>query len=399
MAIKISKNAGALSPSLTLALTAKAKAMKAEGIDVIGFGAGEPDFDTPDFVKQAAIEDLRNGVTKYTPVKGTPGLLQAIAETLDRDYGLSYDPATEIIVSCGGKHTLFNIMFAIVDPGDEVIIPAPYWLTYPQQVRAFGGNPVIVDCPVEQGFKLRPEQLSAAINGKTKALLLNSPSNPTGAVYTKEELLALGEVLKDHPDVVIISDDLYMKLVYEPAEFHCLLTLMPELRDRFIIVNGLSKAYSMTGWRLGWMAAPAPLVKAAASLQGQSTSNPTSFTQRGAAMALTSDHAFLTEWKAQFESRRNLIVEKLNALPGVSCDPAPHGAFYAFPDVSGTYGKSYQGREVTDSMSFTEALLETANVSVVPGVAFGADNCVRLSYATSEQQIETGLQRIADFLN
>lgn len=395
--MKVSRKAAAISPSLTLALTAKAKAMRAEGIDVISFGAGEPDFDTPDFVKQAAIEDINNGVTKYTPVPGTPDLRQAIVETLGRDYGLTYE-AAQVIVSVGGKHTLFNLFFVLLDEGDEVIIPSPFWLSYPEQVKACGGAPVIVNCPPEAGFKLTPSQLRAAITPRTRAVILNSPSNPTGAVYSRDEIAALSAVLLDHPEVAIVSDDLYQKLVYPGAEFHSIAVVEPKLRDRTVIVNGLSKAYSMTGWRLGWCAGPANVVKAMSALQGQSTSNPVSFTQRAAAIALRSDHSFLVDWLATFNRRRKKIVDGLNALKGVSCDPAPMGAFYAFPDVSATYGMEIEGRRITDSITFAEAFLEVANVSVVPGVAFGEDRCVRLSYATSDENIERGLERLAKYL-
>lgn len=394
--MKITNRAAVLSPSLTLALTAKAKAMKAEGIDVVGFGAGEPDFDTPDFIKEVAIEDLKAGVTKYTPARGGVDLIKSVVETLARDYQLDYEP-NQIVVSCGGKHSLFNLMFVLIQAGDEVIIPGPYWLTYPEQIAACDGKSVIVDCGPDQNFKLTADQLAKAITPKTKLLILNSPSNPTGAVYTKDELLALGKVLLDNPHVGLISDDLYQKLVYPPAEFYSLVTLMPELKDRTIIVNGLSKAYSMTGWRLGWAAGPKNVMTAVSTLQGQSTSNVTSFTQRAAATALRSDHSFLLPWKKAFESRRQLLVNGLNAIDGISCS-MPEGAFYVFPDVSDVYGREICGKKITDSMSFAQVLLEEANVSVVPGVAFGEDRCVRLSYATSEEAIKKGLERIAKFL-
>ncbi len=390
--MKISKRAAGISPSLTLALTAKAKALKADGIDVVSFGAGEPDFDTPDFIKNVAIEDLQKGVTKYSAVRGGPEVIKAIVSTLKRDYSLDYEE-NQILLSVGGKHSLFNICMALVDDGDEVIVPAPYWLTYPEQIKACGGVPVYIECGPDQNFKATAEQLRNAITSKTVAVIINSPSNPTGAVYTKEELLAIGEVLKDNPHVTLVSDDLYQKLVYAPAEFHSLVTLMPELKNQTIIINGLSKAYAMTGWRLGWAAGPADVMKAAANIQGQSTSNVTSFTQRAAATALMSDHEFLVEWKAQFLKRRDLLVSGLNEIDGINC-AVPEGAFYVFPDVSGTFGKKINGREIKDSMSFSEILLEEANVSVVPGVAFGEDRCVRLSYATSEAQILKGLERL-----
>lgn len=395
--MKIAKRAAALSPSLTLALTAKAKAMKADGVDVVSFGAGEPDFDTPDFVKDVAIEDIKKGVTKYTPVRGTPDLINAIREIVEKDYGLQYS-AKEILVSLGGKHSLFNLMFALVDDGDEVIIPSPYWLTYPEQVVACGGKPVIVECPPEANFKITPEQLRASITGRTVAFILNSPSNPTGAVYTEEELKALGAVLQEFPNVTLVSDDLYQKLVYAPAKFASLTALVPSLKDRSVIVNGLSKAYSMTGWRLGWMAGPAEIMSVVNNLQGQSTSNPVSFTQRAAAVALRSDHSFLGPWMEQFEKRRKAMVDGLNAIPGVKCDPAPQGAFYAFPDVSAAYGKSYNGRKIEGSLTLAEIMLEEANLSVVPGIAFGEDRCVRLSYPISEEVIAKGLERMKSFL-
>lgn len=393
--LKVSKQAAALSPSLTLALTAKAKAMQAEGIDVVSFGAGEPDFDTPDFIKDVAIEDLRKGVTKYTPERGLPLLVGAVQKALDRDYGLKYEP-NQIVVSVGGKHSLFNLMFVLIDPGDEVIIPSPYWLTYPEQVVAFHGKPVIVECPPSADFKITPEQLRAAITPRTVAFILNSPSNPTGSVYTKEELLALGKVLLDFPHVTLVSDDLYQKLVYAPHAFHSLPAMMPELLPRTVIVNGLSKAYSMTGWRLGWAAGPLEIMTPFANLQSHSTSNVTSFTQRAAATALLSDHSFLGPWVKSFDERRKLIAEGLRAIPGIRC-PEPGGAFYVFPDVSGLFGKSLNETRIDGSMTLAKLLLEHARVALIPGKAFGEDRCVRLSYATSEKTIIEGIKRIGEF--
>ncbi len=393
--MKVSKKAAGIAPSLTLALTAKAKEMKASGIDVVGFGAGEPDFDTPEFIKERTVADLKGGMTKYTPVRGTPVLIDAVREALRRDYGLDYE-AAQILISIGGKHSLFNLFFCLLDEGDEVIVPAPYWLSYPEQIRACGGVVKVVDCGPAQGFKMTPVQLAEAITPQTVAVVLNSPGNPTGAVYTRDELLGLAEVFREHPKVAIISDDLYMKLVYEPAEFASLPALAPDLLDRTIIVNGLSKGYSMTGWRLGWMAAPKELAAAASALQGQSTSNPVSFIQGGAAEALLSDHAFLGPWRDEFRKRRDTIVRELNAIPGVQCTE-PDGAFYVFPNVSGLYGREVNGFRIEDSMSLANALLEGANVSLVPGVAFGEDRCVRLSYATSLEAIEKGLTRITEF--
>lgn len=394
--MKIAKRAAVISPSLTLALTAKAKEMKAQGIDVVSFGAGEPDFDTPDFIKNAAIEDIQKGVTKYTAERGGPEIINAVVKTLKRDYNLEYD-ASQIVVSVGGKHSLYNVIFVLVDDGDEVIIPSPYWLTYPEQVKSCGGVPVFVDCPPAQNFRMTAAQLEKAITPRTVAVVINSPSNPTGAVYTKEELLAIAEVLKKNPHVALISDDLYQKLVYPPAQFHSIPAMVPELKDRTIIVNGLSKAYSMTGWRLGWAAGPKDIMKAAANLQGQSTSNVVSFTQRAGATALLSDHKFLEPWLEIFRGRRDILVDGLNKIPGIKC-ALPEGAFYVFPDVSALYGRTIRGREIKGSLDLANALLDTANVSVVPGVAFGEDRCIRLSYATSEKVIVEGIKRIREFV-
>lgn len=394
--MKVSQRCASLTPSLTLALTAKAKALRAQGLDIMSFEAGEPDFDTPEFIKAAAIEDLKAGRTKYTGASGGPEIIEAVRVGLKRDYGLEYE-ASQIIVSVGGKHSLYNVFQALVDSGDEVIVPSPYWLSYPDQIKAAEGVPKIVTCGPEQAFKLTPAQLEAAIGPRTVALVLNSPSNPTGAVYSADELLALAAVLRKHPHVAIVSDDLYMKLVYKPATFANIAVLAPELLDRTIIVNGWSKAYAMTGWRLGWLAGPKGIVKAMANLQSHATSNVTTFCQRAGALALTSDQGFVEEFAARFDARRRLLIDGLNAIPGISCAFEPLGAFYAFPDVSALYGRTLGGVKVTNSMEFAAAALETAQVSVVPGVAFGEDRCVRLSYATSEKVIETGLARLKKF--
>ncbi|MCB2153990.1 pyridoxal phosphate-dependent aminotransferase [bacterium] len=391
--MKISNRVASLEPSMTLALTAKAKALKAQGVDVMSFGAGEPDFDTPEFIKNIAIEDIKAGRTKYTPAKGGPEIIESVRQALERDYGLEYT-AAEILVSVGGKHSLYNIFQTIVDHDDEVIIPSPFWLTYPEQVRAAEGEPVIVKCGPEQNFKITPAQLEAAITDRTVALVLNSPSNPTGAVYSKDELSALAEVLKKHQNVTIVSDDLYEKLVYAPEKFTSILHVAPELRGRTIIVNGWSKAFSMTGWRLGWIAGPVEAVKPMTSLQSHSTSNVTSFCQRAAAVALQSDLKFLDEWRAEFDARRKILVAGLNEIPGVTCDPAPMGAFYAFPDISGVFGKKIANKVIDGSMPFADVALEEAKVAVVPGKAFGEDRCVRMSYATSREVIEKGLERL-----
>jgi len=394
--VELSSRVQTIKPSPTLAVTARAAKLKAEGKDIIGLGAGEPDFDTPQHIKDAAIAAINKGLTKYTAVGGTPGLKNAIVAKFKRENNFDFDPK-QILVSCGGKQSFFNLVLSVINPGDEVIIPAPYWLTYPEQVRASGGVPVIVDCPPSTGFKITADRLRAAITPRTVAFVLNSPSNPTGAVYTKEELLAIGRVLEENPHVNLISDDLYQKLVYAPAEFHSLPAMLPSLLPRTIIVNGLSKAYSMTGWRLGWAAGPKEFMEACANLQGQSTSNVTTFTQRAAAVGHHHRAAVREDQAVVRDKRRKMIVEGLNAIPGIKC-AEPLGAFYAFPDVSGCFGKKVNGREITNSMSFSQILLEEANVSVVPGIAFGEDRCVRLSYATSETTIQKGLERLASAL-
>ncbi len=388
--MKIASRVAKMTPSITLALTAKAKALKAQGIPVLSFGAGEPDFDTPDFIKQAAIEDLQAGKTKYTDAKGGPDIIESVRGTFTRDYGLDYT-AAQILVSVGGKHSLYNIFQTIVEQGDEVLIPAPYWVSYPDQVIAAEGTPVYVECGPAQGFKITPEQLARAITPRTVAFVLNSPSNPTGAVYTKDELLALAEVLRRHPHVTIVSDDLYQRLVYAPAEFHSIAVLAPDLIDRTIIVNGWSKAYSMTGWRLGWLAGPKGVVEAMSNLQSHSTSNVTTFCQRAGKIALESDHKFLEAWVADFNERRTMMIDGLRAIPGVTIDPPPLGAFYAFPDISSLYGKTIGDKAIKGSLDFADVALEKAQVAVVPGIGFGEDRCVRLSYATDRRTIEKGL--------
>lgn len=395
--MKIAQRVAKMTPSLTLRLNALANAMKAKGIPVMSFGAGEPDFDTPDFIKEIAIADLKKGRTKYTDSSGGAELREAVKTALKRDYNLDY-ATSDILVSVGGKHSLYNIFQTIVETGDEVIIPSPYWVSYPDQVISAEGTPVIVKGGPEQGLKITPAQLDAAITPRTVAFVFNSPSNPTGAVYTKEEIAALAEVLRRHEHVTIISDDLYQRLVYAPAEFHSILSIAPDLKERTVIVNGWSKAYSMTGWRLGWLAGPTNLVKAMGNLQSHSTSNVTTFCQNAAREAILSDHAFLGPWIAEFNARRQLMVDGLNALPGVSCKPAPMGAFYAFPDVSRVFGRTIAGKEIKDSTSFAEAALEDAKVSVIPGIGFGEDRCVRLSYATSRETISKGLAQLGEWL-
>ncbi len=389
--MKLSSRARRLKPSATLAITAKAKQMRAEGIDVIGFGAGEPDFGTPEHVVDAAVGALRDGDTRYTPVGGTPELRAAIAGALRRDYGLEYGPG-EITVSCGAKHTLYNLFMALLDEGDEVIVPAPYWVSYPEQVRLAGGAPVIVPTREEDGFRLAAGDLEAALSPRTRALVLNSPSNPTGSLYRREHLAALAEVLRG-TDVVVVSDDIYHRLVYGDGSFASILHVDPALRDRVVIVNGVSKTYAMTGWRIGYAAGPADLIRAMETLQSQSTSNPTSFAQRGALAALSGPQECVEAMRDAFAERRDLIVEGLNAVPGITC-ALPDGAFYAFPNVSNLYGKRAGDREIRGSLDLAAYLLEEARVAVVPGEPFGSDAHLRLSYATAPQAIREGLARI-----
>ncbi|MBI5443581.1 MAG: pyridoxal phosphate-dependent aminotransferase [Deltaproteobacteria bacterium] len=392
----LSRRAQEIKPSATLAITAQAKQMQAQGIDVIGFGAGEPDFPTPAHVVAAAAEALRQGDTRYTPVGGTAELKNAICHAFARDYGLTYAPS-EVTASCGAKHTLFNCFLALLDEGDEVVIPAPYWLSYPEQVQFAGGTPVVVNTSEEDGFRLRPEALEAALSGRTKILVLNSPSNPTGSMYTAADLAALAEVLRGR-DVLVVSDDIYHKLTYNGGRFASLLEVAPDLRERTVVVNGVSKTYAMTGWRIGYAAGPRKIIAAMEDIQSQSTSNPTSFAQKGAAAALLGSQDSVAEMLSAFAERRRFLVEALNAIPGVRCS-APEGAFYAFPNVSSLYGRcSPRSVEIQDSLAMSSYLLDEARVAVVPGGPFGSEDHIRLSYATSMDAIREGVRRMAEAL-
>lgn len=386
MNYRISPQAASLSPSLTLAIDARAKQMKAEGLDVVGFGAGEPDFDTPQHIKDAAKKALDEGFTKYTPSSGIPELRQAIAEKFRRENGLTYKPS-QIIVSCGGKHSCFNTILATCSAGDEVIIPAPYWLSYPEMVKLAGAKPVIVETTDATEFKLTPAQLRAALTDRTRLLILNSPSNPTGTVYTPEELRALGEVCIER-DVLIMSDEIYEHLLYDGAVHRSMASFSSEHYAHTIVVHGFAKAWSMTGWRLGFLAAPEPVAKAIDAIQSHSTSNPTSFAQKGAVAALTGPQDHLKVWLAEFAKRRSYAHQRLNAMPGISCVNAK-GAFYLFPNIARTGLKSVE---------FCARLLDEEKVAAVPGIAFGADDYIRLSYATSMANIEKGLDRLERFV-
>ncbi|MCM8730956.1 pyridoxal phosphate-dependent aminotransferase [Hephaestia sp. GCM10023244] len=384
---------GRIKPSPTLAITSKVLELKRAGVDVIGLGAGEPDFDTPDFIKDAAIEAIRAGRTKYTNVDGTAELKQAIADKFKRDNGLAYE-ASQISVNVGGKHTLFNAMVATLDPGDEVVIPAPYWVSYPDVVQFAGGVPKFVAAGADQGYKLAPEALEAAIGPRTKWVILNSPSNPTGAGYTAAELKALGEVIERHPQVWVFADDMYEHIVYDGFEFATIAQVCPALYERTLTVNGCSKAYAMTGWRIGFAGGAPWLIKAMAKLQSQSTSNPCSIAQAAAVAALNGDQSFLKERAQAFQGRRDLVVSMLNQADGVTC-PTPEGAFYVYPELSQLIGKTTpKGVTIDSDSTFVEYLLEEAKVAVVPGIAFGLSPAMRISYATSDALLLEACERI-----
>ncbi len=384
-----------ISPSPTLAITSKVGALKRAGVDVIGLSAGEPDFDTPDFVKEAAIEAIRQGQTKYTDVDGTPALKAAIVAKFKRDNGLDYG-LHQVTANVGGKHTLFNAMVATLDAGDEVIIPAPYWVSYPDVVLFAGGSPVFVAAGPNQNYKLTPDQLEAAITPRTKWLILNSPSNPTGAAYSAAELRAIGDVLLRHPQVWVFADDMYEHVLYDGFEFATMAQVVPALYERTLTVNGCSKAYAMTGWRIGFAGGPDWLIKAMGKLQSQSTSNPCSIAQAAATAALNGDQAFLKDRAASFQARRDLVVGMLNSTAGMRC-PKPEGAFYVYPDCSGLIGRrTPQGNVIEDDSALVAYLLDEARVAAVPGIAFGLSPAMRISYATSENLLREACARIQE---
>lgn len=386
MNYKIARRAASLSPSLTLAIDSKAKAMKAAGEDVVGFGAGEPDFDTPQHIKDACAAALAAGFTKYTPSSGIPELREAIAAKFQRENGLTYKPS-QIIVSCGGKHSCFNVILATCEEGDEVIIPAPYWLSYPEMVKLAAATPVILPTSDQTEFKVTPDQLRAAITPRTRLFILNSPSNPTGSVYTPDEIKALGDICVER-GVLIMSDEIYEHLTYDGAVVKSVASFSPAHQAHTIIVHGFAKAWSMTGWRLGFLAAPEPIAKAIDALQSHSTSNPTSFAQKGAVVALTGPQDHLPGWLKEYARRRTRAWEMLSAMPGVTCVNSK-GAFYLFPNISRTGLKS---------ADFCARLLEQEKVAAVPGIAFGADDYIRISYATNLANIEKGLARMDRFV-
>ncbi len=388
MDIQLSERVLSIKPSPTLAVTNKAAELKAAGKDIIGLGAGEPDFDTPEHIKAAATDAIAKGFTKYTAVDGTPGLKKAIIAKFKRDQGLDYTP-NQILVSCGGKQSFFNLSLALLNKGDEVIIPAPFWVSYPDMVIIADGTPVIVECPQSQGYKITAEQLEKAITPKTRLLVLNSPSNPTGMVYSKAELLALAEVLRKHPQVLIATDDMYEHIIWTTEKFENIVTVAPDLYDRTIVLNGVSKAYAMTGWRIGYAAGPVKLINAMKNVQSQSTSNPTSISQVAAEAALNGPQDVLVPMVKAFKERHDYVVSTLNTITGVSCSPAD-GAFYAFCNVEGAIAKL----GLKNDLEFSEHLLNTVGVAVVPGSAFGLDGHMRISYATSMKVLEDALGRI-----
>ncbi|MEE8544877.1 MAG: pyridoxal phosphate-dependent aminotransferase [Alphaproteobacteria bacterium] len=385
-----------IKPSPTIAVAQQARELKARGRDVVSLGAGEPDFDTPDNIKAAAVAALERGETKYTAVDGTPKLKAAIRDKFKRENGLDYAPE-QISVGTGAKQVLYNALMATLNAGDEVIIPAPYWVSYPDIVRLGGGEPVILPSAAERGFRLTPEVLEAAITPRTKWLILNSPGNPSGAAYRRDELEALAEVLLRHPQVWTLSDDIYEHIVYDGFRFTTLAQVAPELYQRTLTLNGVSKAYAMTGWRIGYGGAPVALVKAMAKLQSQSTSNPSSVSQAAAVEALNGPQDFIAERAAIFESRRDLVVSMLNQAPGLSC-PKPEGAFYVYPSCAGVIGKrTPEGKAIDNDLDFVSALLEVEGVAVVHGAAFGLEPHFRVSYAASAQDLEEACRRIQRF--
>jgi aspartate aminotransferase len=396
--LELSQRVQSIKESPTLAVTARAARLKAEGKDIIGLGAGEPDFDTPQHIKDAAKKAIDAGFTKYTPVAGIPGLKKAIVNKFKNENGFDYTDK-EVIVGVGGKQCIFNLALAVLNPGDEVIVPAPYWVSYADIAMVAGAKPIIIECGIEQDFKLLPAQLEAAITSKTKLFMINSPSNPTGSVYTLSELQALGEVLKRHPHVLVATDDMYEHVNLSGEKFHNILNATPELKDRCIVLNGVSKAYSMTGWRIGYAAGPANIIKAMEILQSQSTSNPTSISQVAAQAALEGPQECITPMLEAFRERHTYVVDRFNAMHGLKCIKAG-GAFYAFPDARVAIANLHKAGKITSAtdMALSEYLLEKVGVAVVPGSAFGAEGYFRISFATSMDNLRNALDRIEQAL-
>ena len=396
--VELSHSIKRIKPSATMAVTQKARELKAAGKDIIGLGAGEPDFDTPENIKKAAIQAINDGDTKYTPVDGTPELKKAIKAKFKRENNLDYE-LDEISVGTGGKQIIFNAFAVSLNESDEVIIPAHYWVTYTDVVNYFNGKPIFVQCGEESGFKITPQQLENTINQSTKWFILNSPSNPTGSCYTKNELLELANVLKKYPHVNIMTDDLYEHLIYDDNEFHTFASIAPELKERILTLNGVSKAYAMTGWRIGYAGGNAGLIKAMGKLQSQSTSNPTSISQAAAVEALNGDNSFIAERAKVFKGRRDFLINEFTSMNGITCR-VPEGAFYVFPSCKGVIGKvDESNNKITNDEEFTTSLLEHAGVAVVQGSAFGLEGYFRISYATSDENLKNACVRMRDFLN
>lgn len=393
MNIKIADRAANIKPSPTLAVTARAAKLKAEGKDIIGLGAGEPDFDTPEHIKDAAVAALKKGFTKYTPVGGTAELIKAIVNKFKRENDLEYSDK-EVLVSCGCKHSLYNMMQALLNPEDEVIIPAPYWVSYPDMAILAGAKPVTIKTGIKQNFKINNAQLRGAISDKTRLLIVNSPSNPTGVCYSPEELRSLADVLIDYPEIIIATDDIYEHILWGQEKFTNIVNVCPELKNRTLVFNGVSKAYSMTGWRIGYTAGPETLIKAMNNIQSQSTSNPTSIAQVAAQAALEGDQSYIEESTAVFKERHDFVYEQLNKIDGIKCHPAD-GTFYIFPDMQGVIDRL---DNINDDIQFAEYLIEKAGIAMVPGSAFGAPGCMRISFATSMEMLEKGMERLANTL-
>jgi aspartate aminotransferase len=394
VAFTLSNRVQKVKPSPTLAITAKAAELRAAGKDVIGLGAGEPDFDTPDHIKAAAIEAINAGFTKYTPVDGTASLKAAVIDKYKRDNGLEYRP-DEILVSCGGKQSFYNLCQAIINPGDDVVIPAPYWVSYPDMVLLADGVPVIVEGGIEQRFKITAEQLDQAITDRTRLFVINSPSNPTGVAYTKDELASLGDVLRRYPDVIIATDDMYEHILWSEEPFSNILMVCPDLRDRTLVLNGVSKAYSMTGWRIGYAGGPTEIIKAMKKIQSQSTSNPTSIAQVAAEAALNGDQSCIDVMLKAFKERHDYVVKALNEIDGVTCLEGD-GTFYAFPNAREAINRR---AGIEDDLQLAEFLINEGGVAVVPGTAFGAPGNFRVSFATSMENLKTAIERIANALS
>ncbi len=395
MSIQLSRRVQQVKPSATLAITAKAAEMRAAGRDIISLSVGEPDFETPKAAREAGIAAIESGFTRYTAVPGIPELRRAVADKFRRDNDLDYEPE-DILVSTGGKQCIFNLLMALIDPEDETIIPAPYWVSYPDMVLLAEGTPVIVETAADASFKLTAEQLEGAITPKTRLLFLNSPSNPTGMAYTRDDLAALGEVLRRHPGIVVATDDMYEKILFDGKRFATFAQVNPDLKERTVTLNGVSKAYCMTGWRIGFCAGPRELIKAMSKIQGQSTSNPNAIAQKAALAALTGPTDELDKMVRTYETRRGWLVEAINAIPGMHAI-MPDGAFYVFPSVKGWIGKTTAaGDTLKDDVAVCEWLLEEAGVALVPGTAFGSPGHIRFSYAVSQDTLEDAVQRIAD---